>query len=157
KEKLPGYMVPASFVFLESLPLTAHGKVDRRALPASDTLRSELEESLAAPRTPVEEVIAGVWVQLLGIQRVTIHANFFDLGRDSLLATQLISRLRGHFQVELPLRSLFDSPTIAGLAEAIESAKSRSAAHRIPDIVPVSRELYRANIQGNALKSTEMH
>jgi amino acid adenylation domain-containing protein len=117
--KLPDYMVPAAFVPLERLPLTPNGKVDRRALPTPGQQRPTLEEAFVAPRTPVEEALAGIWADLLGLTQVGIHDNFFELGGHSLLATQVISRLQGAFQVELPLRRLFETPTIAALAQAL--------------------------------------
>jgi len=121
KEKLPDYMVPAAFVFLEAMPLTASGKVNRRALPAPDLGPAAHATEYVAPRTPLEELIAGLWVQVLGVERVGVHDNFFALGGHSLLATQLVSRVRGQFAVELPLRNLFETPTVAGLAERIEA------------------------------------
>jgi len=119
-EQLPEYMVPSAFVVLDKLPLTPNGKVDRQALPAPDQSRPELEEGYVSPRNPIEEVLAGTWAELLKVERVGIHDNFFELGGHSLLATQVISRLRDSLQVELPLRSLFGSPTVAGLALATE-------------------------------------
>ena len=123
KEKLPDYMVPSAFMFLDALPLTPNGKVDRQALPAPDRVRPELESTFVAPRTPVEEVLAGIWAKVLGLEQVGIHDNFFELGGHSLLATQVISRLRDAFQVELPLRSLFEVPTVADLAERVETVR----------------------------------
>jgi acyl carrier protein len=119
QEKLPDYMIPSAFVFLDALPLTANRKVDRRALPAPDGTRPELKEAFVMPRTPVEEIIAGIWSDLLGVIQVGIYDNFFDLGGHSLMATRLISRLREVFQLELPLRSLFEAPTVIGLTELI--------------------------------------
>ena len=125
KEKLPDYMVPAAFVELEELPLTPNGKVDRRALPAPDLSRSGLKECFVAPRTATEEVLAGIWAEVLGIERghVGIYNSFFELGGHSLLATQVASRIRQAFQVELPLRSFFEEPTVAVLAEYIEMSR----------------------------------
>jgi len=115
REKLPEYMLPSAFVILEQLPLTPNGKVDRRALP-----RPERKGPFVAPRNPVEERLAGMWAEVLGLERVGIHDNFFELGGHSLLATQVISRLRAAFRVELPVRRLFDEgATVAGLAELI--------------------------------------
>ncbi|MFB2983429.1 amino acid adenylation domain-containing protein [Microseira sp. BLCC-F43] len=119
EELLPDYMVPNAFVMLEVLPLTPNGKVDRRSLPTPETSRPELEKLFAPPRTAVEEEIAKIWAEVLNIEQVGIHDNFFDLGGHSLLATQAISRLRAAFNVELPLRQLFESPTVAELAVAI--------------------------------------
>ncbi|MEH2411060.1 amino acid adenylation domain-containing protein [Nostoc sp.] len=120
--RLPEYMVPSIFVILKALPFTPNGKVDRQALPEPNQVRPELETSFTTPRTPVEEVLAGIWARLLGIERVGIHDNFFDLGGHSLLATQVVSQVREAFQVDLRLRSLFETPTVAGLAELIETA-----------------------------------
>jgi len=121
KERLPEYMTPSSFVFLDALPLTANGKVDRRALPSPDGSRPEWETEYLAPRTPLEEVLAGVWAELLSIEQVGVHDNFFVLGGHSLLATQLLARLLTMFKVELPLITVFQSPTIAEFAEALKA------------------------------------
>jgi amino acid adenylation domain-containing protein len=120
RQKLPQYMVPGAYVVLDALPLTPNRKVDRRALPAPDW--SLTDERFIAPRTPVEEIVAGIWAEVLGLERVGISDSFFDLGGHSLLATQIISRLRARFRIEIPLRALFESPTVAGLAEAISYA-----------------------------------
>jgi acyl carrier protein len=104
---------------MDALPLTANRKVDRRALPAPDGTRLELKEAFVMPRTPVEEIIAGIWSDLLDVIQVGIYDNFFDLGGHSLMATRLISRLREALQLELPLRSLFEAPTVIGLTELI--------------------------------------
>ncbi|OLE13985.1 MAG: hypothetical protein AUI36_39430, partial [Cyanobacteria bacterium 13_1_40CM_2_61_4] len=122
KLKVPDYMIPAVFVFLKSLPLTPNGKVDRAALPAPEDARPDLQKVFVAPRTPVEKELAGIWASLLKVNDVGVHDNFFDLGGHSLLATQVVSRMRKVFQTEIPLRSLFESPTVAALAEKIESA-----------------------------------
>jgi len=119
KSQLPGYMVPSAFVELKTLPLTSNGKINRNILPIPDWTRLEPEKTFVAPRSPLEEAIAQIWSQLLSIERIGIHDNFFDLGGHSLIATQLASRLRESFQVELPLRSIFEFPTIAELAVAI--------------------------------------
>src|SRR5207253_11229410 len=109
----PDYMVPAAIVILAALPLTANGKVDKRALPAPEWQRPEA--SYQAPRTPVEEVVAGIWAEVLGLEQVGATDHFFTLGGHSLLATQVMSRLRSTFGVELALRELFEAPTVAGL------------------------------------------
>jgi hypothetical protein len=92
KTRLPEYMIPSAFILLEELPLTPNGKVDKRALPAPDASRPELKESFAAPRTQTEEVLAGIWADVLGLERVGIHDNFFELGGDSILSIQIIAR-----------------------------------------------------------------
>src|SRR5262249_26530630 len=119
KQKLPEYMIPSAFVALDALPLTPNGKVDRRALPAPDQSRPELEQSYQVPRTPVEEMLAQIWAEVLKLERIGVHDNFFDLGGHSLLATQVISRVRAAFQTNLALRTLFEMPTVAELANAI--------------------------------------
>jgi hypothetical protein len=106
-------------MFLDLLPLTPNGKVDRRALPTPDLERSWLETKFVAPRTPIEKALAGIWNELLGLERVGVHDNFFELGGHSLLATQVMSRARESFEMELPLFHFFETPTIAGLAELI--------------------------------------
>jgi len=118
KEKLPEYMVPSTFTVLERLPLTASGKVDRRSLSAiSGSPPGGPQGGKAPPRTPAEEILASLWAEVLKVEQVGIHDNFFDLGGHSLLATQLISRIRDAFSRELPVRQLFESPTIAQLCE----------------------------------------
>ena len=107
-------------MFLESLPLTPNGKIDRRGLPAVEAV-SRITFDFTAPHTAIEEIIEGVWRQVLNLKRVSIHENFFDLGGHSLLATQVISRLRDAFQRDLPLRAIFEAPTIAELAALLRS------------------------------------
>ena len=119
KQRLPAIMVPATFVLLAAMPLTPNGKVDRRALPAPNSERPELTEDFIAPRTPVEAALAAIWREILGLETVGMADDFFKLGGHSLLATQLVSRLREVFKIELPLRTLFEAPTIARLAQAV--------------------------------------
>jgi len=137
KDKLPEHMVPAVFVLLDAFPLTTNGKVNRRALPTPDDRRPELDQVFVACRTPTEELLAAIWSQVLGIERVGIYDNFFQLGGHSLLATQVVSRIREAFQVEMPLRRLFEAPTVAGLAESVDVG--RGAGLQASPIVPVPR------------------
>ncbi|MEH2171962.1 non-ribosomal peptide synthetase [Nostoc sp.] len=120
REHLPDYMLPSSFVILEALPLTPNGKVNRQALPAPEELSQQTKSAITAPRNPVEEVLAGIWAKILGVKQVGIEGNFFELGGHSLLATQVMSQIREAFQVELSLRSLFESPTLAELSQRVE-------------------------------------
>jgi amino acid adenylation domain-containing protein len=128
KSKLPDYMVPSAFVYLDELPLTPNGKVDTEALPAPDRGSADLEDAFVAPRTKVEEVLAKIWAGVLKLEQVGVYDNFFDLGGHSLLAARVISRVREGFQVEIALRALFENPTIAGLATQIEHLQRQSAA-----------------------------
>jgi amino acid adenylation domain-containing protein len=121
KQKLPEYMIPTIFVILDSLPLTPSGKVDRRFLPIPDASRRDLEENYVAPKTSIEQQIANIWSEILKLEKIGIHDNFFDLGGYSLLGTQLITRLRQLFSVELSLRFLFELPTVAELANRVEN------------------------------------
>jgi len=119
REELPDYMIPALFIALPALPLTPNGKVDRKALPAPDGGRPDLGREYVAPQGPVQERLAAIWAEVLRRDRVGADDNFFELGGHSLMATQVLSRIQEAFGVELPLRALFDRPTVAGLAEAI--------------------------------------
>ncbi|MDQ3942418.1 MAG: amino acid adenylation domain-containing protein, partial [Actinomycetota bacterium] len=140
KKRLPEYMVPSAFVVLEALPLTPNGKVDRRALPAPDRTRPELDGTFVPPRGPIEEMVAGIWAEVLGVDQVGVHDDFFELGGHSLLATQLIARLRETSGVELSMRNLFESSTVAGLAEKVHLAASDEQGREIPSIQPVPRD-----------------
>jgi len=120
QQQLPDFMIPSTFVTLETFPLTPNGKVDRRRLPAPERTRGNLGTSLVAPQTPTEQELMVIWKEVLGLEEVWIHDNFFDLGGHSLLATQMVSRLRKVFQIELLLRSVFEHPTLESLAQQIE-------------------------------------
>jgi len=124
KKTLPEYMVPAAFVALEAMPLTPNGKIDRRALPAPEMDRSQLSAEFIAPRNETEKALAEIAGELLHLEKVGVYDNFFELGGHSLLATQYISRVRSRFDVEIPLMALFEKPTIAELADAVEIAKA---------------------------------
>ncbi|MEG4197139.1 amino acid adenylation domain-containing protein [Microcoleus sp. Pol12A5] len=145
-EKLPEYMVPSAFVVLESLPVTANGKVDRLALPAPQPIKLEWAGGYVAPQTSIEEVLVKIWAEVLGIKRVGIRDNFFELGGHSLLATQLVSRVRDAFGVELPLRRVFEAPTIAELSKIVESLKDKNAKSEAPALVPISRDSRRRKL-----------
>ncbi len=136
-QRLPDYMIPSTFAVLDSFPLTPNGKVNRQALPTLEELQGQSEAT--APRTPVEELLAGIWVQLLQRSRVSMDDNFFEVGGHSLLATQLVSQIRDTFGVELPLRSLFETPTLAQLADCIAISIAAGNKLNLPAIVPVSR------------------
>ena len=140
RERMPEYMVPARVVKLEDLPLTATGKVDRKALLAVE-LGSQQRAEGTRPRTAVEEILVGIWCEVLKIERIGINDSFFDLGGHSLLATRIMSRVQSVFQVELPLRTLFEWPTVVELAEQIEQKKrEHSDGEEPPKIERVSRE-----------------
>jgi acyl carrier protein len=134
---LPDYMVPAAFVALESLPLTPNGKVDRGGLPAPDQARPTPEDAFVAPRTPVEAALAAIWAEILRLPQVGVHDNFFALGGHSLLATQVIARLQAAFQVDLPLRRLFEAPTVAELATYLETVLWAAQDRQAPLGAPV--------------------
>jgi amino acid adenylation domain-containing protein/non-ribosomal peptide synthase protein (TIGR01720 family) len=138
--KLPESMVPAAFVALEALPLTPSGKVDRRALPDPRPGRPDPEKAFVPPRGPIEEAVAALWGEVLGLARIGAHDNFFELGGHSLNATQVVARIRDAFQIEVPLRQLFQGPTVAGLAETIASARGKEARPPAPPIRVAARE-----------------
>src|SRR5262249_31739887 len=146
RQQLPEYMVPSAFVILEALPLTPNGKVDRHALPQPEQMHDELETTFVAPRTPAEQALTEIWSRVLRRERVGISHNFFDLGGHSLLATEVIAAVRDAFRVEVPLRHLFEHPTIAGLAEVIEQARCSGAGPQRQTIVPITREAHRIKL-----------
>lgn len=125
KQKLPEYMIPSAFVMLAAMPLTPSGKLDRKALPADGEFSRE--DNFVLPRTPTEAAIAHIFTTVLGLQQISIHNNFFEIGGHSLLATQVISRLRETFNVELPLRRLFELTTVAQLSQALLASEQNKA------------------------------
>ena len=131
KERLPEYMVPASFVVLDELPLTATGKIDRRVLKALEPQTASVRK-IARPRSPLEEEVAGIFAQLLHVNPVDIHESFFDLGGHSLLATQVVSRIRAATQVEVPLTAIFEKPSVAEIAEWVQTHLSGDQASAPP-------------------------
>src|SRR5438128_2676271 len=138
KQQVPDYMVPQAVVIVPKIPLNANGKIDRQALPEPEQAQ---QKTYVAPRTATERTIAEIWAEVLRREKdmIGIDDNFFDLGGHSLLATQVISRIRRALDIELPLRTMFESPTIAGLAEQAESARTIEDA-KGPRIVRVSRD-----------------
>jgi acyl carrier protein len=125
KARLPQYMIPHGFAFLDALPLTPSGKIDRRSLPLADRVDRQQPDDYVAPRTETERVLTGIWSQVIGVERVGIRDDFFELGGHSLLATRLISRIREAFEVELSLRILFESPTVEELAAVVDERRVR--------------------------------
>jgi amino acid adenylation domain-containing protein len=144
-DKLPEHLVPGVYVFLDALTLTPSGKLNRRALPARTTARTALTESSGVPEGPLEQVVAGIWSEVLKIDPVGRHDNFFELGGDSLLSLQVMSRIRATFQVDLPLRVLFDHPTVASLAEALR--RHTDTADRVAETVLSLAELSDAEVE----------
>lgn len=138
QSKLPEYMVPTAFVPLPVLPRTPNGKIDRLALAALD-LGDQCTRPYTAPRTATEEILVGVWADVLGIERVGIHDDFFELGGHSLLATQIMSRLRSTFHIELSLRTVFESTSVAALAATVDQARKDGAVGQAPPLVPATR------------------
>jgi len=138
--RLPEYMVPAQFVEMESLPMTPNGKVDRKALPAPDRTREGSGMEYRQPRNATEQRLCELWAEVLKLERVGIDDNFFELGGHSLLTTRIISHVREAFRVEIPIRLVFETPTVAKLAAEIERARSAGTDVSGPAIVPVSRD-----------------
>ncbi len=136
--QLPEYMVPTAFVPLSALPRTPNGKIDRLALAALD-LGDQFTRPYTAPRTATEEILTGIWSDVLGVERVGLHDDFFELGGHSLLATQIMARLRSTFHVELSLRTVFESTSVAALAAAVDRAREEGAVTQAPPLVPVAR------------------
>ncbi|HEX7240047.1 MAG TPA: non-ribosomal peptide synthetase, partial [Longimicrobiaceae bacterium] len=126
RARLPEYMVPSAFVALERLPLTPNGKLDRRALPVPEAGGGGRAE-YAAPRSALEELLAGMWAEVLGVERVGVHDGFFELGGHSLLAGQLVARMR-ELRVEVPVRRVFETPTVAGIAESLVRDETKPGA-----------------------------
>jgi amino acid adenylation domain-containing protein len=146
--RFPAYMIPSAFVPLETLPLTATGKVDRRALPAPASTRPELATPFVAPRMPLEERVARIWAETLGLEQVGVNDQFLDLGGHSLHATQIVSRIRETFQVDIPLQSLLDAATVADMAALI----GRRRAYALSEA-----ELARLLAEVEGLSAGELH
>jgi amino acid adenylation domain-containing protein len=139
-QHLPDYMIPSTFIFLKAMPLTSNGKIDRASLPAPDEARPDLQRLFVAPRTPVERELAGIWAEFLKLDEVGIDDNFFELGGHSLLATQVVSRMRKAFNCEIRLRSFFESPTVAQLAEQIGDSTATETERLLAEIEELSEE-----------------
>ena len=140
RQKLPDYMIPSFFVFLERFPLTPNGKIDRNALPSTDGERPQLDQGLVEPRTEIEELIAQVWREVLQLDKIGVHDNFFELGGHSLLATRVVARLRRSFNLShIALRKLFELPTVAGLAQHISLLRHSESGTNIAPMVPADR------------------
>jgi acyl carrier protein len=136
RASLPEYMVPSSFTPLEALPLTPNGKVDRRRLPAPEPAHAETEDAYVEPRTAVEEVVAGIWKHVLKVERVGVRDNFFDLGGHSLLATSVVSRVAESLRVNVPLRSMFEAPTVEQFCRAVVEREAKPGqTEKIADIL----------------------
>ncbi|MDD5462574.1 MAG: amino acid adenylation domain-containing protein [Methylococcales bacterium] len=137
KPKLPDYMVPSAFLYLDALPITPNGKLDRKALPKPDQIQSELDTDFVAPHTPVEKLLAEIWCNVLRINRVGIHDNFFELGGHSLLAVQMIVEINKLFSTDLPLGAFYQSPTIAELGTIISSGNQHTSWY---SLIPVQTQ-----------------
>jgi acyl carrier protein len=120
KRRLPDYMVPSVFTSVKEFPLTHHGKIDRQALALTEWSEPDAGQRFVAPRTPIEEAVAGIWAEVLGLDQVGVETDFFDLGGHSLMVTQILSRVRAIMDVDVPITSLLESPTVAAMAEYIE-------------------------------------
>ena len=141
KAELPDFMVPSAIVLLPKIPLTSNGKIDRQALPEPEAIEIK---AFVAPKTETEVIVSKIFAEVLRLDRISTDDNFFDLGGHSLLATQVVSRIREQFRVELPIRALFETPTVSGLATGIVNSESLPASQE-PTIMRVSREAYRVN------------
>ena len=142
QDELPAYMIPSSYIMLEEFPLTPNRKVDRKALPIPEQIDIQEQRDFVTPRNPIEELLAGIWSDILGLEKISVDDNFFELGGHSLLATRAISQIREVFGVELPVRILFETPTIAAIAEAITINKSTANKSELsqPAIAKIERQ-----------------
>src|SRR5262249_3396079 len=138
--RLPDYMVPSAITLVELLPVTPSGKIDRSALPLPVAEQLSAEAQSKAPRTPLEELLAAIWCTVLQRDSVGLHDDFFALGGQSLLATQVIALIRPSFQLDIPLRPFFENPTVAALASCIATVQRRGQAPKAPPLVSVSQD-----------------
>jgi acyl carrier protein len=162
EDKLPKFMIPSDFMLLHNLPINHNGKVDRKALPALIRLRrvNIADTPFVLPRTPVEEILAAIWSEFLGLERVCVYDNFFELGGHSLLAMQVISRVRDAFQVELPLRVFFENSTIASLASSFKTTTNNRTSlikTRIARINHIDRGQALANIDNLSDEDVDLY
>ena len=156
-ETLPDYMIPSSFMTLGSLPLTATGKIDRLALPTPDGTRPDLDTHFLAPRTPVEEALAYIWADVLGLDQVGIDDDFMELGGDSLRASQVVSRAVANLGIDIPLRSLLQAPTVADMAIAVSAGQGGEAdmEQMLAELEAMSSEQARKSLAGQEGPRTE--
>jgi acyl carrier protein len=136
---LPEYMVPSFFVYIDKVPLTSNGKIDRKSLPAPDLSLRTVGEEYVAPQSDLEQSLAAIWSEILKVENIGIHDNFFKIGGHSLLATQVISRIRHTYQIDIPLRALFEQPSISSLAQVIEALTNQSSSSLLPSITSQER------------------
>ncbi|HSL71197.1 MAG TPA: phosphopantetheine-binding protein, partial [Longimicrobiales bacterium] len=155
RAKLPEYMVPQMVALIEEVPLLPNGKIDRARLAEARVDREVMVEPASAPRTAVEEMVCGIWAEVLGVEQIGVEDDFFELGGHSLLATQVISRVREVFGVEVPLRHLFESHTVANLANAIETLKNDGAKSLDQPIPRLHREAFRIKLSHQKQHSRE--
>lgn len=134
--KLPAYMIPAAFVLLDALPLTLNNKVDRQGLPVPEKSRPELDVDFVAPRTSIEQTVAGIWAEVLGLEQVGVYDDFLALGGHSLLAVRIVARLRDAFQIEIPLRHMFEAATVTNLSALIETIRWQDQHARDLSLIP---------------------
>jgi acyl carrier protein len=145
---LPDFLVPAQFEFLDALPVTSSGKRDRRALPAPRSTRPAPADTFVAPRDPVEQVLVGIWSDVLRVEKVGIQDSFFELGGDSILSLQIVSRIRATLQIDVPLRALFEGPTVAGLAGVLRrDAEQYAELERVAAVVLSLAQLSDAEVE----------
>jgi amino acid adenylation domain-containing protein len=161
-ERLPEYMVPAAFMFLEQLPIAASGKLDRGALPKPAGLRSAATVAYVAPRNAAEQVLSDIWADVLALEQIGVHDNFFATGGHSLLATQVIMQIREDFQIDLPLRCMFETPTVAGLAETLLQDPERGTniekiARLLVELADLSEEEVDSMLDAESAVSDEDH
>ena len=154
QNRLPEYMVPSAFVVLDAMPLTPNGKIDRLALPIPENVNQSAESTFVAPRTPLEEILSGICAEVLNLERVGIYSNFFEIGGHSLLATQAVSHIRETLQVDIPLRMLFEAPSVAQLSKKIlENANERdrieTVSQMLIDLAQLSDDEVEAQLMEN--------